>query len=121
MNLPEIEDLRKFKESLSIFLVGALFIVLTADLDPAAFAELSWSTVAFILLVVFVLRPAAIYFAQLGTALTWQERVFVALLAPSGNVLRALAGPFGAVLAGSGVPDADKEGPLVSSLFLQTL
>src|SRR3546814_1643511 len=39
MNLPEIEDLRKFKESLSIFLVGALFIVLTADLDPAARSE----------------------------------------------------------------------------------
>src|SRR3546814_17281710 len=47
MNLPEIEDLRKFKESLRIFLVGALFIVLPAALDSAAFAELPWSTVAF--------------------------------------------------------------------------
>src|SRR3546814_18257538 len=39
-DLPEIEDLRRFNESLTILLVSGLFVIIASTLEPAAFAEI---------------------------------------------------------------------------------
>ncbi|MFT4563884.1 MAG: NhaP-type Na+/H+ or K+/H+ antiporter, partial [Gammaproteobacteria bacterium] len=42
MNLPSIDELRRFKEYITVILVSGLFIVLTADLDPNLLLEMNW-------------------------------------------------------------------------------
>ena len=53
-NLPSIEELRRFKENITIILVSMLFVVLTADLDPELLRQLDWRGAALIAAIIFV-------------------------------------------------------------------
>ena len=120
-NLPSIEELRRFKENITVALVSVLFIVLTADLDPALLRALDWHGALLILLVIFVLRPVAVAFATIGTDLSWQERVLVGWIAPRGIVAAAVAGAFSARMLEAGYADADRLLPLVFLLIVTTV
>jgi NhaP-type Na+/H+ or K+/H+ antiporter len=48
MNLPSIEELRRFKEYITVILVSGLFIVLTADLDPSLLKQMDFRAWALI-------------------------------------------------------------------------
>ncbi|MEQ8662467.1 MAG: sodium:proton antiporter, partial [Gammaproteobacteria bacterium] len=120
-NLPSIEELRRFKENITVVLVSVLFIVLTADLDPALLRALDWQGALLVLLVIFVLRPLAVALATLGTDLSWQERVLVGWIAPRGIVAAAVAGAFSARMLDAGYPDAAKLLPLVFVLIVTTV
>lgn len=90
----DLEDILSFKESLSVMLIGALFIVLAArvDLTPLLGA---WRAAAAVLLVVlFVARPVAVLAATLGSKLAWRERALVAWIAPRGIVAAAVSALF---------------------------
>ncbi|WP_162913237.1 cation:proton antiporter [Rhodospirillaceae bacterium SYSU D60014] len=120
-NLPEIEDLRRFKAALSTFLVSGVFIVLTANLDIETFLHLDWRAFAFIGAALLVVRPLAIGIATISSGLTWQERLFLGLIAPRGIVVAALAGFAGTRLAGSGYDGAEMVAPLVFSIIIVTV
>ncbi len=120
-NLPSIEELRRFKEYIVLVLVSALFIVLTADLDPALLRELDWAGIALLLVVIFVLRPAVIFLSTLGTDLTWHERILIGWIAPRGIVAAAVAGAFSARMVEAGYPDAAKLLPLIFALIIATV
>ncbi|MCB1746542.1 MAG: sodium:proton antiporter [Gammaproteobacteria bacterium] len=120
-NLPSIEELRRFKENISIVLVSGLFIVLTANLDLGLVRELDWHGAFLIALVVLVVRPVAVFLATLGTDLTWQERLLVGWIAPRGIVAAAVAGAFTTRMLEAGYPDAAKLLPLVFVLIVTTV
>ena len=120
-NLPSIEELRRFKENITVALVSVLFIVLTADLDPALLRALDWHGALLIAMVIFVLRPLAVAVATLGTDLSWQERVLVGWIAPRGIVAAAVAGAFSARMLEAGYADADRLLPLVFLLIVTTV
>ena len=113
LRLPEIEDLRQFKGRLSVFLVSGLFIVIAATLPPERIAHFGLPELAFVGAVLLVVRPAAMLVATAGTDMSWQERLFVAVIAPRGIVAAALAGLAAARLAGSGYEDGTMILPLV--------
>lgn len=120
-NLPSIDELRRFKEYIVILLVSALFIVLTADLDPALLRQLDWRGFALLGVVIFVLRPAVVFAATIGSDMTWQERVLIGWIAPRGIVAAAVAGAFSARMAQAGYPDAEKILPLIFALIVATV
>lgn len=69
---------------------------------------LGWEAAAFVVAMLFVVRPIAIFTATIGTGLTWQERLLSAWIAPRGIVAVAVAGLFGATLVEQGVADGEK-------------
>jgi len=89
-----VEHLVEFKENLRVLLISSLFILLAARVQPSEFAALGWGTVAFVALLILVVRPAAVFLATLGCGLRWQERVFLSWLAPRGIVSAAFASVF---------------------------
>jgi len=85
------DELRRFKEQISFFLIGALFILLAARFDMGNLEHVGWREALFVVLVVLVVRPLSVVAASLRTVLSWRERAFVAFLAPRGIVAASLA------------------------------
>ena len=106
--ISSLTEMRRFKETVTVLLVSGLFIMLTAALDRTLLATLDWRVLLFVFLVLFVVRPLAIFLATIGTSATWQERVLTGWIAPRGIVAVAVAGLFGAQLADAGVPDGER-------------
>ena len=106
--IASLTEMRRFKETVTVLLVSGLFILLTAALDRELLATLDWRIVVFVVLVLFVVRPLAIFVATIGSSATWQERVLTGWIAPRGIVAVAVAGLFGAAMADAGVPDGEK-------------
>lgn len=116
-----LQELKRFKESLTIFLVSGLFILLTANIDRQTVAMLSWPIAATTLAMLFVARPLAIGLATLGAKVSWKERLLVGWIGPRGVVAAAIAGVAGERLAAAGYPDAKLVLPLVFAVIASTV
>ncbi|PTB93658.1 sodium:proton exchanger, partial [Marinobacter sp. B9-2] len=81
-----IESILEFKESLSVLLISALFIILAARVEFSAIAELGWGLVAVLALLMLVARPLSIFLSAIGTNLNWREKLFLSWIAPRGIV-----------------------------------
>ena len=89
--------------TLSTFLIGVLFIILSARVSPDQIGEIGWVSLAFIGVLVFVGRPLAVGLATLGSALAMRERAFIAWMAPRGIVAAATSSTFALGLTQAGV------------------
>jgi NhaP-type Na+/H+ or K+/H+ antiporter len=121
MHVPGLTELRRFKESLVILLVAGLFIVLTADLNRSMLAHLSWPIFRLTLLMLFVVRPVAIFIATLRSRLTVQERILSAWIAPRGIVAAAIAGVVGLRLESAGYSTGRLVMPSVFAVIAATM
>ncbi len=106
--LASLSEMRRFKETITVILVSAVFILLTASLNMQTIRSLGLDVIWFVLAILFVVRPVAIMIATIGTGITLQERILSAWIAPRGIVAVAVAGLFGTTLVEQGVPDGDK-------------
>lgn len=116
-----LQELRRFKESLTVFLVSGLFILLTANIDRSTVQMLSWPIMMTTLAIVFVVRPLAIWLATIGAKASWRERLLVGWIGPRGVVAAAIAGVAGERLAQAGYPDARLVLPLVFAVIASTV
>ena len=116
-----LQELRRFKESLTVFLVSGLFILLTANIDRQTVEMLSWPIAATTLVILFVVRPLAISIATIGAKVSWRERLLVGWIGPRGVVAAAIAGVAGERLAKAGYPDAGLVLPLVFAVIASTV
>ncbi len=105
----------EFKENLRVLLISTLFIVLAARLDIETIMALPERSVLFIVVLIFVVRPVAMFGATFGTEIAWRSRLFLGLMAPRGIVAAAVASVFGYQLAEMGAPHGDE---LLSETFL---
>lgn len=121
MRVSSIEDIRRFKEVVTLLLVSGVFILLTADLNPAVLLDISFRGLLFMIVLLLVLRPLTIFAAALGTDMTTKEKLFVSLIAPRGVVCAAIAGVMGPKLAESGFADGEQLLPLAFGIVLVTV
>ena len=121
LHIRGIDELTRIKESLVVLIVSVLFVILTASLERGLFVQLSWPILLLTLGMVFVVRPAAIAVATLGSGLTWQERVLAGWIAPRGIVAAAVAGVASTKLASAGYNDAELVMPAVFALIAATM
>lgn len=121
LHVPGLSELRRMKESLVVLLVSVLFIMLTADLHRVVLSELSFPILGLTLVLMFGVRPIAIFFSTIGTNLTWQERVFVGWIAPRGIVAAAIAGAAGLRLSAAGFTSAALVMPAVFCVIAVTM
>jgi hypothetical protein len=119
--LRSIEELRRFKEYITILLVSSIFILLTANIDMEILKRLDGYSIALLVTVILVVRPAAIYISTIGTGIVWQERALLAWIAPRGIVAAAVAGLFAQRMIEQGYGGAEQLLPLVFSLIVVTV
>ncbi len=121
LRIPGIDELARFKESLVVLIVSALFVVLTAGLDRSLFTQLSWPILLLTLTMLFLVRPAAILLATVRSGLSWQERALAAWIAPRGIVAAAVAGIASTKLTSAGTHVGDLVMPSVFALIAATM
>ena len=113
MDLPGINDMKRFKEYITVMLVSVVFVMLTADLDFALLSSVDWRAGLLVFAVLFVARPAAIMLATSGSDMKFEDRLLLSWIAPRGIVAAATAGLMGPRMAAAGYSDAVVLLPLV--------
>lgn len=106
-----IRSIHPFKENIAVLLVSGIFILLSSSLhwsdlvylDPTT--EIGLRFILFLLALLFVVRPLTVLISLLGTSVPWNERLFIAWIAPRGIVLVAISGLFALRLADLGYSD----------------
>ncbi|WP_111493860.1 MULTISPECIES: cation:proton antiporter [Marinobacter] len=116
-----IESILEFKESLSVLLISALFIILAARVEFSAIAELGWSLVAVLAVLMFVARPISVFLSAIGTSLNWREKLFLSWVAPRGIVAAAVSALFAFQLQRVGYESAGVLVPLVFIVIIATV
>lgn len=116
-----IEEVKRFKETITILLVSGVFILLTADLDLNALRAMDWRAVGFVIALLFLIRPVVMFICSLGTTLNWREALFIGWIAPRGVVLAVLAGILGPMLVDAGYSDGAQILPIAMVVVIVTV
>lgn len=113
-----VHQIVEFKENLRVLLIGGLFVILAARLDLSSLWHFGWRGLAFVAVLVLVVRPAAVFLSTVRSKLSLRERLFLCWMAPRGIVAAAVASIFGIRLGAEGIADASL---LTSATFLVIL
>lgn len=116
-----VKHIIEFKENLSVLLISSLFIMLAARLQVNDLAHLGISSLAFIGILIFVARPAAVALSTIKSKLTWKERLFLSSLAPRGIVAAAISSVFALQLLEAGYSQAEQLVPLTFAVVAGTV
>lgn len=103
---PVDEDLREFKDQLTVLMIGAVFILLAAGIALRDVWALGWGGVAVLATLMLVVRPAAVWVSTLGADVSGKEQAFLSAIAPRGIVAAAIA----SLTARSIGPEAAQQG-----------
>ncbi|MBU1193649.1 MAG: cation:proton antiporter [Proteobacteria bacterium] len=99
-----LRDLLDFKEELTVLLIGMLFVLLAADVRLVQVVDLGWPAVGVVLVLMFLVRPAAVTAGTAFSGLSWKEKGFIAWIGPRGIVAAAVASFFAAAFTEKGLP-----------------
>ncbi len=122
MHISSIEDMRHFKENISVLLISTIFVMLTASLSMDTLIQiLDWRIIVFVLLMLFVVRPLSIWLSTIGTDLSFKEKILVGWIAPRGIVALTVSGYFASVLLETGFEDASILTSLTFALVFSTV
>ncbi len=121
-----VHHIVEFQENLRVFLISCLFVVLGSRLEINDLVNLGVPGVTFVLLLVILVRPLSVFVATFGSTMKWNERTFLALLAPRGIVAAAVISVFALELASHvGNPalqkQADRLVPITFMVILGTV
>lgn len=89
-----VHHIVEFKEHLGVLLISCLFIVLGSRLELQSLVDLGLPGLLFLALMILIVRPASVFLSTIGSGLRWQERTFLACLAPRGIVAAAVSSVF---------------------------
>ncbi|WP_040227466.1 cation:proton antiporter [Bhargavaea cecembensis] len=122
MHLSSIDDIRHFKENISVLLVSYIFVMLTASLHVDTLLGIFQPRIiAFVLATLFLVRPLSIWLSTIGTDLTNRERTLVSWIAPRGIVALTVSGYFASILLEHGYEDAEMLTALTFALVFGTV
>lgn len=122
INLPNIDEILYFKESLSVLLISILFILLSANINiDELLLVFNWDAVLLFAVVVFLVRPLGVFLSSIGSGLKFSEKLFISWVGPRGIVAAGIASLFGLKLAKNGEPGAEYITPLVFMIVLGTV
>ncbi len=121
LGVTSINDLKRFKETLTLMLVSGLFILLTAQIDPTILLNIDWRGYGFIFVILFIVRPLTVLISSIGTTLTRNEIILASWIAPRGIVCAAVAGLMGPLLVEAGYSDGAQLLPLAFAIVLTTV
>ena len=94
MRLSSARTYLPFKENITVLLVSGVFVILSASLDIEVIQQFQLRFVAFLLALLFLVRPLTIFISLAFSKIPWKERLLIAWIAPRGIVAVAIAGLF---------------------------
>ncbi|MDH3684724.1 MAG: cation:proton antiporter [Myxococcales bacterium] len=106
-------ELGAFEETITIGLIGVLFVLLAADVRVAEVIRLGTGGLLTVAALMFLVRPINVAFSTRGSDLDWRDRAFLSWVAPRGVVAAAVASLFAGVLEAEGVEGAREMRALV--------
>ena len=117
-----IRHIVAFKENLTILLLSSLFIVLAARMNYDVLVDVvNMKFIIFVILIIFVVRPASVFMSTYRSALTLQQKVFLSGLAPRGIVAAAVASVFAIRLESIGIEGASQIVPITFMVIVSTV
>jgi NhaP-type Na+/H+ or K+/H+ antiporter len=115
------EELKEFKEQLTVLFIGMLFVLLAADVRIDEVRALGLPGLYTLLALMFLVRPVNVAVCALGSDLTWGERGFIAWLSPRGVVSAAIASLFATEVAAFGIEGGNQLRALVFLVIAGTV
>ncbi len=107
LGVSSLRSIHPFKENIAVLLVSGIFIILSASLEFSDMQYFNWRFGFFLLALLFLVRPLTVLISLLGSSVPWNERLFVAWIAPRGIVLVAISGLFALRLTDLGYSDGN--------------
>jgi NhaP-type Na+/H+ or K+/H+ antiporter len=113
MRVTSLRSIHPFKQNVAVLLVSGIFILLSASLN---WQELEYldprqpeglRIMLFLLALLFVVRPVTVLLSLAFSSVPWNERLFLAWIAPRGIVLVAISGLFALRLNEFGFADGN--------------
>ncbi|RSL34063.1 sodium:proton antiporter [Salibacterium salarium] len=117
-----LENIRHFKENISILLVSAVFVILTATITREELAGLlDIRLLGFVLLMLFIVRPLSVWLSLMNTGLPVREKTLISWIAPRGIVALTVSSYFEGILVDNGFNDATLLLPMTLALVFTTV
>lgn len=121
-HVSSISNIHHFVEGISVMLTSTVFILLTASLTRETIMQMfTWPIIAFVLVMLFIVRPLSIWLPTIGTELTIKEKTLIGWIAPRGIVALTVAGYFATILNEDGYRDASTLMALTFALVFITV
>ena len=117
----DVDDILEFKETLSVLLISALFILLAARLEVFTLTQLGWGALGVLAAIMFVARPLSVFLSSPGTGLNWRELAMLSWIAPRGIVAAAVSALFALKLDALGLPKSELLVPMVFLVIIATV
>lgn len=117
----DVESILEFKENLRVFLLSAVFILLSARVRMADLQAIGIETLAFVGLLILFVRPVSVWISTLGSSMPWREKILLSWMAPRGIVAAAVTSVFALALEKSGAPQARLLVPLMFVTIVGTV
>ncbi|MDS3861576.1 cation:proton antiporter [Thermosynechococcaceae cyanobacterium BACA0444] len=119
--IPGERVLRRFKGQLSTLAISVLFVLLAADLSVSSMVALGWGGLVTVLCLMFIVRPLSVFVSTWNSGLRWQQKAFLAWIAPRGIVAASVASLFSISLTNGGINGGDAIKALVFLTILLTV
>lgn len=116
-----IKHLVEFKENLTVVLLSFLFILLAARLHLDEITSLNLRHFIFLLVLILIARPVAVFLSTLGSTLSWGERLFLSWMAPRGIVAVAVTSVFALQMESAGFTRAAEMVPVTFLVVFGTV
>ncbi|MGM0481650.1 MAG: cation:proton antiporter [Pseudomonadota bacterium] len=116
-----LDEILEFKETLSVLLISALFILLAARLDFAQFDALGVPSIVLLAFILFIVRPVAVWLSAIGTELRVKDKLLLSWIAPRGIVAAAVSALFALKMEQSGLEHIESMVPLVFLVIMTTV
>ncbi|MBB5211994.1 cation:proton antiporter [Microbulbifer hydrolyticus] len=117
----DVDDILEFKETLSVLLISALFILLAARVEFFTLAQLGWGALVVLAAIIFVARPLSVFLSSPGSGLSWRELAMLSWIAPRGIVAAAVSALFALKLDSFGLPKSELLVPMVFLVIIATV
>jgi NhaP-type Na+/H+ and K+/H+ antiporter len=121
-NLPHLNEILDFKESISVLLISILFILLAANVNwDELMLIYNWQTLLLLATIIIIIRPLGVFLSSTKSTLQFNEKLFISWVGPRGIVAAGIASLFGLKLVKNGVESAEYITPLVFVVVLGTV
>ncbi|WP_406658181.1 cation:proton antiporter [Methanolobus sp. ZRKC2] len=90
-NIPHKQALKEFKSDLVLIMLSLIFILLAAMLRFRDVLNLGWNGILIVLLLIVLVRPAAVFISTLNSRLKINEKMFISFIGPRGVVPASIA------------------------------
>ncbi len=114
-------DVKKLGESISIFTVSGVFIILSATMNMEIISMLKPQHYIFIVLIAFIIRPVSILISTLGSEMSFNERLLIGFYGPRGIVAASVAGAIGSKLTSQGIEEGKYILPIIFLVIIVTV